>query len=72
MESTCPICHKTIKSTSQEKNGVEKYFPFCSERCKLIDLGVWLNADYKIISPQKSRENDQDFDISRDDSDNPD
>ncbi|ONG38689.1 DNA gyrase inhibitor YacG [Alkanindiges hydrocarboniclasticus] len=25
--------------------------PFCSERCKLIDLGAWANEDYKIASP---------------------
>jgi len=24
------------------------YFPFCSKRCKLIDLGAWLDADYRI------------------------
>lgn len=24
------------------------YKPFCSERCKLIDLGAWANEDYKI------------------------
>jgi endogenous inhibitor of DNA gyrase (YacG/DUF329 family) len=23
-------------------------FPFCSERCKLIDLGAWLDAEYRI------------------------
>ncbi len=25
-----------------------KFYPFCSNRCKLIDLGKWLDADYKI------------------------
>ncbi len=45
----------------------ENFYPFCSERCKLIDLGAWLDSDYKIISPQKSKENDQDFDISESD-----
>lgn len=24
--------------------------PFCSERCKLIDLGAWANEDYKIAT----------------------
>jgi endogenous inhibitor of DNA gyrase (YacG/DUF329 family) len=71
MEHTCPICHKTIKSISQEKNEIRKFFPFCSERCKLIDLGSWLDADYKILSPQKSIESDQDFDISASNDENP-
>jgi endogenous inhibitor of DNA gyrase (YacG/DUF329 family) len=22
--------------------------PFCSERCRLIDLGRWLNEDYRL------------------------
>jgi endogenous inhibitor of DNA gyrase (YacG/DUF329 family) len=25
--------------------------PFCSERCKKIDLGAWLSADYRISRP---------------------
>lgn len=26
------------------------FFPFCSQRCKLIDLGAWLDAEYKMNS----------------------
>lgn len=38
----CPVCnHKTTK----EEN---PYRPFCSERCKLIDLGRWAGEDYRI------------------------
>jgi endogenous inhibitor of DNA gyrase (YacG/DUF329 family) len=25
--------------------------PFCSERCKMVDLGKWLNEEYKISEP---------------------
>jgi len=25
--------------------------PFCSERCKVIDLGAWANEDYRIPAP---------------------
>ncbi|WP_298626332.1 DNA gyrase inhibitor YacG [uncultured Legionella sp.] len=35
---TCPTCGKT--KTWQPEN---KYRPFCSDRCKLIDLGEWAN-----------------------------
>jgi len=28
-------------------------FPFCSKKCKLIDLGHWLNEDYKMEGPAK-------------------
>lgn len=26
-------------------------FPFCSERCKLVDLGAWLDEAYRIVEP---------------------
>jgi len=40
----CPICKKAVMSTGPE-------FPFCSERCRAIDLGKWASGDYKIASP---------------------
>ncbi len=67
MKHKCPICHKNIKPASQEKKENPNFYPFCSERCKLIDLGAWLEADYKIMSPKKSRENDQDFEMPESD-----
>jgi endogenous inhibitor of DNA gyrase (YacG/DUF329 family) len=40
----CPICKKPVKSASAD-------FPFCSERCRLIDLGKWASGAYVISSP---------------------
>ncbi|HEX3821875.1 MAG TPA: DNA gyrase inhibitor YacG [Candidatus Sulfotelmatobacter sp.] len=40
----CPICKKPAKSTDAD-------FPFCSERCRTIDLGKWAAGDYVISSP---------------------
>ncbi len=40
----CPICKKPVKSTDAE-------FPFCSSRCRLIDLGKWASGEYVISSP---------------------
>lgn len=40
----CPICKKSIKSTDPD-------FPFCSDRCRLIDLGKWASGGYVISSP---------------------
>jgi endogenous inhibitor of DNA gyrase (YacG/DUF329 family) len=40
----CPICKKTVKSTDAD-------FPFCSDRCRLIDLGKWASGGYVIASP---------------------
>ncbi len=25
-----------------------RFFPFCSQRCRLLDLGAWLEGDYRI------------------------
>jgi uncharacterized protein len=40
----CPICKKSVKAGDPE-------FPFCSERCRTIDLGKWASGQYVISSP---------------------
>ena len=40
----CPICKKPVKSTDAD-------FPFCSDRCRTIDLGNWASGEYVISSP---------------------
>ncbi|SFU29498.1 DNA gyrase inhibitor YacG [Pseudoduganella namucuonensis] len=42
----CPTCSAKVEWT--EKN---KYRPFCSERCKQIDLGAWAEEKYAIPVP---------------------
>ena len=37
----CPTCRKIVVRTDHE-------FPFCSERCRLIDLGAWLSEQRAI------------------------
>jgi endogenous inhibitor of DNA gyrase (YacG/DUF329 family) len=39
----CPICRKIVLGGDPE-------FPFCSERCRLIDLGKWASDGYVISS----------------------
>ena len=56
MKRRCPVCHKIIHASGAEKAEDTKLFPFCCERCKLVDLGAWLNADYRIASDQPSQE----------------
>jgi endogenous inhibitor of DNA gyrase (YacG/DUF329 family) len=45
----CPICGKDVKFYRKEK--FPPNFPFCSRRCKLIDLGKWLDEEYRISEP---------------------
>jgi len=40
----CPICKKPTKTADAD-------FPFCSERCRLIDLGKWASGAYVISAP---------------------
>ena len=40
----CPICKKAVTRTNPD-------FPFCSDRCRIIDLGKWASGSYVISSP---------------------
>lgn len=40
----CPTCKKTVTTDGAE-------FPFCSDRCRILDLGKWASGEYRISSP---------------------
>ena len=40
----CPTCKTIVLKGSED-------FPFCSDRCRLIDLGKWASGGYVISSP---------------------
>ena len=43
----CPICRKEVERTNPE-------YPFCSERCRVIDLGNWALEKYRIpVAPHQ-------------------
>lgn len=39
----CPHCGKGVEWTA-----ANRYRPFCSERCKLIDFGAWATEKYRV------------------------
>lgn len=41
---TCPICRKEVAPGNPDT-------PFCSERCRLIDLGKWASEEYVVSTP---------------------
>jgi endogenous inhibitor of DNA gyrase (YacG/DUF329 family) len=55
----CPTCHR------ESPWGNNPYRPFCSDRCKLIDLGAWAEEKYRIqgdemeLEPDDSDEEDE-------------
>lgn len=40
----CPICKREVHEGAPD-------YPFCSERCRLIDLGKWASEEYRIPTP---------------------
>lgn len=44
----CPICKKPVQLSDPEA-------PFCSERCRLIDLGNWAAEKYVISTPARPK-----------------
>jgi endogenous inhibitor of DNA gyrase (YacG/DUF329 family) len=51
----CPTCSKTLQGQPEEL----PFRPFCSERCRSIDLGNWLDAAYRIGAPVEEEDLDQ-------------
>lgn len=40
----CPTCRTLVLAG-------DEHFPFCSDRCRLIDLGKWASGGYVISTP---------------------
>lgn len=53
--SICPICGEEVTPRSENKA-----FPFCSARCKSIDLGKWLSEEYRVpATPNEAGDGDE-------------
>jgi endogenous inhibitor of DNA gyrase (YacG/DUF329 family) len=53
MQHRCPIC-KNVTDSAQHPE-----FPFCSERCRLSDLGNWASEKYVVSDPIFNEDDDQ-------------
>ena len=54
IQVACPHCGRTV-----DWSAASPFRPFCSKRCKLIDLGEWLAENHRI--PSSDDEPDEDF-----------
>jgi endogenous inhibitor of DNA gyrase (YacG/DUF329 family) len=54
---SCPQCSKSLIWSTDNP-----FRPFCSERCKLLDLGAWASESYQI--PVELTEDEDDFSTS--------
>ena len=52
MTVKCPICKKEVAVDAPE-------FPFCSDRCRIIDLGNWASEKYRVPAEKTSEQEDQ-------------
>lgn len=51
---TCPHCKKTFSYYDS------KYRPFCCERCRMVDLGVWLEEGYRMpVKPDELEDEEE-------------
>lgn len=60
----CPTCQRPVEWTADAR-----WRPFCSERCRLIDLGDWINEKHAI--PGEPASPDSPDATARDDADGP-
>lgn len=49
----CPTCGKKVAWTVQQR-----WRPFCSERCRLIDLGKWVGEEHSIPAEEQVADED--------------
>jgi uncharacterized protein len=53
MTTKCPTCERKVEPPPQNKT-----FPFCTERCRTIDLGRWLGEDFRLASKNSGDDED--------------
>lgn len=51
----CPTCQKEVVWSPESI-----FRPFCSERCRLIDLGAWADDSYSIPTTESPEDNSDD------------
>ena len=54
----CPTCEKAVAW-----NDNNEFKPFCSQRCKLIDLGEWASEDRRIEADPEPSDKPEELDI---------
>lgn len=54
----CPICEKNMPGHAQEWPD----YPFCSPKCRKIDLGRWLGEKYRVPAENQDGTRDDDSD----------
>ncbi|MBB3232219.1 DNA gyrase inhibitor YacG [Halomonas stenophila] len=64
LEVACPQCRQKVRWTEDNS-----YRPFCSKRCRLLDLGAWADESHRIAGEPAMDETDIDALLARADRD---
>jgi Uncharacterized protein conserved in bacteria len=57
LKLSCPTCKKTVYWTDEYP-----FRPFCSDRCRLIDLGEWASEGHRIPGEEVDLNNEDEKD----------
>ena len=49
----CPICDRPARPLQENRS-----FPFCGDRCRLLDLSKWFGGEYRIAGPHLGEDED--------------
>jgi endogenous inhibitor of DNA gyrase (YacG/DUF329 family) len=52
----CPRCG--LETEADETKPLSRAFPFCSDRCRMSDLGKWFNEEYRVSGVAVPRESE--------------
>ncbi|HZF17327.1 MAG TPA: DNA gyrase inhibitor YacG [Steroidobacteraceae bacterium] len=55
MRAKCPTCEREV-----QWDPANPFRPFCSERCKLIDLGAWLAEEHRVAGEEAPADDEDD------------
>jgi endogenous inhibitor of DNA gyrase (YacG/DUF329 family) len=54
MDRVCPTCKRALAAEA-----AAEFRPFCSQRCRMADLGSWLSGGYRISRPLAEEDLDE-------------
>lgn len=58
----CPTCKRPVDATARNP-----FRPFCSERCRMVDLGTWASEEYRVAGGKAEDDSEHPDDRMKDD-----
>lgn len=62
----CPICNKDVAPRDENRG-----YPFCSQRCRQVDLGKWIGEEYRVADRPADEQEDELPTLEGDESEGP-